>query len=123
MLFGGTVFNRAYFYKKTLGKEITEYNADEWGSRIVNIPYDDYISTGDIPPNSYICNVSEKNSAVRNTEIIEKQIETAAENNGTVVIPKGIYKIARIHLKDNVKLFVQRGSTLIKGRSFIAQFH
>ena len=115
MLFSGSIFNRAYIKPETLGKTSTEYIADESGSRISNIPYDDYISEIDFPDGALMCSLSETSSATENTHVIQSQIDTASENpsGGTVVVPKGKYKITTIELKSNVTLFIPKGAELV----------
>lgn len=115
MLFSGTIFNKSYFNKATLGKVVTEYTADESGCRIVNIPYDEYICKKEIPQGALMCDLSETNSGAENARIIQTQIDIASksEAGGTVVVPKGRYKTATIELKSNVTLFISKGAELV----------
>ena len=69
MLFSGTIFNKSYFNKATLGKVVTEYTADESGCRIVNIPYDEYICKKELPQGALMCDLSETNSGAENARI------------------------------------------------------
>ena len=115
MLFSGTIFNRAYFKTETLGKTDTKYKADKSGCRIINIPYDEYISEKEIPEGALICDLSEENSGAENARIIQSQIDKASAKSAgsTVVIPKGRYKTASIELKSNVTLFIHKGAELV----------
>lgn len=115
MLFSGTIFNKAYFRTEALGKAETKYKADESGCRIINIPYDEYISETEIPQGALICDLSEANSGAENARIIQSQIDIASAKmaGGTVVIPKGRYKTTSIELKNNTTLFVQMGAELV----------
>lgn len=114
MLFSGTIFNKPFFNTKTLGKVETEYTADKSGSRITNIPYESYIQKTGLPQDALICKVSETNSGDENARIIQSQIDFATDNasGGTVVIPKGRYKVTTVDLKSNVTLFIEKGGEL-----------
>lgn len=115
MLCSGTIFNKPFFNKITLGKAETEHTTDKSGCRIINIPYDSYIQKTSIPQDALICKVSETNSGDENAKAIQAQIDFATDNasGGMVVIPKGRYKVTTIELKSNVTLFIQKGGELV----------
>ncbi len=114
MLFSGTIFNKPFLNTKTLGKVKTEYTGDKSGSRITNIPYESYIQNTSPPQDALICKVSETNSGDENARIIQSQINFATDNasGGTIVIPKGIYKVTTVELKSNVTLFIEKDGEL-----------
>ncbi len=55
----------------------------------------------------------EKDSTFKNTEVIQKVIDTVAkEGGGMVFIPKGNWLTGPIHLKSNINLFIAEGATV-----------
>ena len=93
--------------KDDLGKVGTLYTTDETASKIANIPYENYVKecrfTGDLRMPA----VDESASGEENSKLINEAIENLTENGGgTVVIPKGEYKVSTIELKSYVTLFV-----------------
>lgn len=100
--------------KDDLGKVGTLYTTDETASKIANIPYENYVKecrfTGDLRMPA----VDESASGEENSKLINEAIENLTENGGgTVVIPKGEYKVSTIELKSNVTLFVSDGAKLV----------
>lgn len=101
--------------KTMLPKEDTKYTADESGSRIANIPYDDYIKKGRVP-DGYIEveGLSESNSAQENSHLIQTVIDEAERNGGGVIyIPEGTYKITMLWLLSNITLYIEKGAQLV----------
>lgn len=63
---------------------------------------------------------SESNTAVTNTNIINQTIRMAYDNGGgTVVIPKGRFRVYTIVLKSNVNLRFEQGAILVAARTDI----
>ena len=99
----------------TLGKTETKYTADESGSRIANIPYEDYIQEVTAPADAVtVSGLSQDAAGEENGQKIQSTIDAVSQNGGgTVLIPQGEYKTNTIRLKDNVTLFVPYGAELI----------
>lgn len=114
-VFGVSYFRQASKDNSMLERIDTKYYTDESGNRIANIPYDDYIG-GVSLPEKYVAvdGLSETNTGEENTALIQGVIDKlSAEDGGTVLIPKGKYKVTTINLKDDITLFVSNGAELI----------
>lgn len=49
----------------------------------------------------------------KNTQVFADAIEACAKKNGTVVVPRGTWLTGAIHLKSNVRLYVQSGAEIL----------
>ncbi len=90
-----------------------KFKTDTTGSRITNIPYNDYILPCDAAEDALVPDISPEYTAEKNSEAINGAIAAACDCGGkTVTIPAGDYKITEIRLKSNVTLFVSSGASL-----------
>lgn len=97
---------------ETLGKEETVYTTKENGCRIANIPYDNYLKDTKVENGTVPEGLLEENTTEENAAAIEKAIDKAGETGGTVVIPKGTYKITTVRLQSNITLYIEKGAVL-----------
>jgi len=58
-------------------------------------------------------------SPVRNTLAVNRAIQTAAAEGGTVLIPRGIYSVYTILLASNVNLYLEEGAVLAAAKTDI----
>ncbi len=93
-------------------KNKTEYNANADGTRIINIPFESYISEIEKPANAVVPVIKESFSGEKNSKIINETIKNAADGS-VIYIPCGEYKVSTIILKSNITLFVSKGAKLI----------
>ena len=117
VVFAAAIFAVNYYFKThrntdTLGKTQTEFTADENGTRIANIPFDDYITNMDMPVGSMIPEISENASGEDNSSAINKSIKSLS-SGGVVYIPGGEYKVSTIRLESNITLFISKNAKLI----------
>lgn len=90
----------------------TKYNTNEEGTRIIDIPFEDYISKDKKPSNTVVPNISENGKGEKNSKAINDAVNSLT-SGGVVYIPKGEYKVSTITLKSNVTLFVSEGAKLV----------
>lgn len=91
-----------------------EYKTDLTGSRITNIPYNDFICNCTADENCIYADISSHNTGEINSRIINSAIESISNSGGgTLLIPEGEYIISTIEIKSNVTLFIQKNSKLV----------
>lgn len=93
-------------------KNKTEYTANSAGTRIVNIPFEKYISEGSKAENVVIPDINKNFTGEKNSEIINETIENLTVG-GVIYIPHGEYKVSTIILKSNITLFISKGAKLV----------
>jgi len=92
--------------------EYTRYKTDETGSRILNIPYSEYINQC-LPGDVFTPVISENpGMAKENTESINQAIDEASLSGATIYIGPGSYPVISIVMKSNVRLFIDKGAIL-----------
>lgn len=62
-----------------------------------------------------------KDSTILQTEAIQKVIDKAAENGGTVVVPEGVYLTSALFFKSHTHLLLEKGAVL-KGSDDISDY-
>lgn len=110
--FSITYYMKTHRNTETLGRVETEYTADEHGERIIDIPFDEYISDMEKPKNAVVPKISQNMSGEENSEAINKAI-SSLKSGGIVYIPSGEYKVSTVFLKSGVTLWISRGAKLI----------
>lgn len=110
--FGLNYYVKSNRNNENLGKTSTEFYSNADGTRIENIPVNDYISYESAPSNAVVPDIKETADGEYNADIINLAIETLAPN-GTIYIPHGVYKISTIKLKSDMTLFVSAGAKLV----------
>ncbi len=98
--------------KETVGKTDTEFKMNESGTKIANIPYGEYIKECSRPNEAAVPAVKEDASGEENSRAINAAVNSLP-NGGTVLIPKGEYRVGTITLKSNITLFVESGTKLV----------
>ncbi|NCA67591.1 MAG: hypothetical protein EOM87_05960 [Clostridia bacterium] len=92
-----------------------DYTLDELGEHITNIPFDEYLYN-DAPAGS-IFDITDFGAALAsadNSGYINAAIDAASDSGGGVVkISGGAYTTSTVILKDNVVLWIERGSALV----------
>lgn len=117
-IFASVAFFGLNYYVKSnrdngdLGKTQTEFYANADGTRIENVPFDDYISSESAPTCAVVPDIKENADGEYNAERINSAIE-ALSLNGTIYIPHGVYKISTIKLKSDMTFFVSSGAKLV----------
>lgn len=89
-----------------------KFKTDPTGSRITNIPYNDYILPCEAAEDAIVPDISPEYTAEKNSAAINGAIAACAGKGKTVLIPRGEYKITEIKLKSNVILFISSGAKL-----------
>lgn len=108
-----------YFVKsnrstESVGKAETKYTADETGTFITNIPYDEYIQQCTVEDTAVTPEISADYSGEENSLAVNFAMNSVSESGGgTVYIPAGEYKVSTIELKSNVTLFVSENAVLV----------
>ncbi len=93
-------------------KNKTEYTANSDGTRIVNIPFEKYISESSKPESAVIPDINKNFTGEKNSEIINKTIKDLTDG-GVIYIPYGEYKVSTIILKSNITLIIPKGTRLV----------
>ena len=92
---------------------VLKFKTDTTGSRITNIPYNDYILPCEAAADALVPDISPEYTAEKNSAAINGAIAAACVVGGkTVLIPRGEYKITEIELKSDVTLFISSGAKL-----------
>lgn len=112
LIFSVRYYMKAHKSKETVGKTDTEFKMNESGTKIANIPYDEYIKECKRPDDAVIPDVKESASGDENSKAINDAVNSLS-NGGTVVIPKGEYRVGTITLKSNITLFAESGAKLV----------
>lgn len=112
LVFSVRYYMKAHKNKETVGKTDTEFKMNESGTKIANIPYGEYIKDCERPDNAVIPDIKESASGEENSKAINDAVNSLS-NGGTVVIPKGEYRVGTITLKSNITLFAESGAKLV----------
>lgn len=102
-------YSKTHRNSDTVGKSQTEFTANENGTRIVNIPFDSYITDMDVPVGAIVPKISEKANGEDNSKAINEAIKSLS-SGGVVYIPSGEYKVSTIRLESNVTLFISKNA-------------
>lgn len=111
--FGVNLYAKTHRDKSTAGKEATTFTTDgSRGTRITNIPFDDYITPSEADENAVIPDIGESLSGEENSAAINSAVKSLPSGS-TIYIPPGEYKVSTIVLKSNMTLFISSGAKLV----------